>query len=336
MRFIQDENIIEHCLIGGKWTSNKEALTELADLGYSEAVDILEYRNINGYVKNIKSMLERVHRDGRIRPRIDLGKTNRINYIEPALMNINRDILWDVVGPRNKTNNVLISVGIKQQEPWILVNMLGIESLREMISTGEDLYEQIYYDILSEKPNEIQRNELKTTWNALTYGASKMAARKMCRTLDGDKVYKYFNDIPEFKEYKKECYVMSKRNEQKAYTYFGTELYAEEYGTKLTRVLMDMPIQGTGADILALLIERFENKVHEMEIENFMELYFTRHDELIIEVDREYFDEQGEEKVKNTLRDIFEHQVDDWEPFLVEINRLNDLVAEEEREKTLA
>ena len=50
-----------------------------------------------------------------------------------------------------------------------------------------------------------------------------------------------------------------------------------------------------------------------------LELYYTRHDELIIEVDKGWAEEVGKDGVEDTLRGILEHQIDNWEPFKVEI-----------------
>jgi len=318
---IADENIIDACVVDGKWTSNKDAMNMLVEKGYNEAVDILMYRRIKKYAESVKSIIDAMNKDGRIRPTVSLGKTNRINYKEPALMNIPKPLLWHIIAPRN-AGNILFSVDIKQQEPWILCNMLGIEELKEIFRSGEDLYEAIFMRIFKRKCTKLERNEIKTSWNAMSYGASIHGIKKICRNIDAKEVYGYFNSLREFKDYKNKCFGLAKKNVQKVETYFGTEIYADEYGSRLQRVLMDIPIQGTGADILALLIQHFDEEVEDRSIENEMELYFTRHDELIIEVDMDYVEECGEQEVVDILSDIFEHQIDDWDNFMVHIERV--------------
>lgn len=115
---------------------------------------------------------------------------------------------------------------------------------------------------------------------------------------------------------------MAKRKKQTVETYFGTVLYANELGKRLQRVLMDLPIQGTGADILALLIKHADEELEKRGLDDVMDFYFSRHDELIFEVDGEYANRVGLEKVFDELRDITEHQVDDWAPFHIEIKLL--------------
>ncbi len=106
-------------------------------------------------------------------------------------------------------------------------------------------------------------------------------------------------------------------------TYFNTEVTTDEAGRGLWRVLMDLPVQGTGADILALLIKHFDDETKSRGLSSIMEFYFSRHDEVIIEVDRGFYETEGLDKVTSILRDIFEHSIDDWEPFTVEIKVLN-------------
>ena len=76
--------------------------------------------------------------------------------------------------------------------------------------------------------------------------------------------------------------------------------------------------------ISTLLGKRHSNvfsakSLDEKEISDKMSIYYTRHDELIIEVNGEWLNEVGEVKVEEILRDMLEHQVDDWIPFKIEV-----------------
>jgi DNA polymerase I-like protein with 3'-5' exonuclease and polymerase domains len=53
-----------------------------------------------------------------------------------------------------------------------------------------------------------------------------------------------------------------------------------------------------------------------------LNIYYTRHDELIIEVDKEFFQEHGEKDVITLIRDVVEHQVDNWIPFKVDVEQV--------------
>lgn len=322
-----NNDIINAMYRNGKWTTNKDALAELALKERQDAIDILTYRKAKKYTESVQSFIDALRGDGMVHPEISLGKTNRVNYSNPALMNIPKQLLWNMVGPR-RPGNMLISVDIKQQEPWIMINQLKIANLRALLETNGDLYEQVFVEIFDRKPEPIERKELKTAWNAMTYGASIKGVRAQCKNIDGDKVFKYFNGIPEFKQYKSKCSKLSKQRVQTATTYFGTKLYADSVEpSKLQRILMDIPIQGTGADILALLVKHFDEEIEEQGLSGMISVYYTRHDEVILEVQQELVKELGEEKLFELVQDIFEHKVDDWEPFKVEIKEVKEDVS---------
>ena len=177
-----------------------------------------------------------------------------------------------------------------------------------------------------------ERKEFKTAWLAISYGSSNMGIRNACKLIDGNEVYNYITKIKELKEYRGRVDKLARSGQSKINTAFGTQLDAGSYygdWKKLKRVLLDLPIQGTGADILSLLIKRFYDYKKEAGIHDCMSLYYTRHDELIIEVDNQWFNNVGKEKVESVLRDMLEHQIDDWTPFQVEIG----IVSQDEKNK---
>lgn len=306
----------------GKWKVDAEAMKPLALAGREDAIDLLNYRKNKKYLETVESLIEARCGDGRIHPKVSLGITNRINYSKPALMNIPKDLLWAVVAPR-KPGNLLISIDIKNQEPWIMANMLGIDRLKAMLSNKGGLYERVFEDIFGRLPSEIERREFKSVWLGLTYGLSCKGAEEMCNHIDAKEVYNYFSSFPEYKKYKSKCTALANKGVRYSETYFGTEVFAGDCDKfKLKRVLMDIGIQGTGSDILSLLVKHFDSEVLDRGLEDKLMLYFSRHDETIVEADIDYVSEVGKEEVFRILKDIFEHRIDDWEPFQVEIKEV--------------
>ena len=172
--------------------------------------------------------------------------------------------------------------------------------------------------------SKVERREFKTSWLAISYGASAFGIKNMCKVIDGGKVYKYITGIKAIKEYRSRVEKAARNGVNIIKTAFGNPMYAGDFGDdvkKLKRVLLDLPIQGTGADILALLIKRFYDYTSENGLTDKVSLYYTRHDELILEVAKEWLEEAGSKKVEATLRDMMEHQVDDWVPFKIEVVR---------------
>ena len=305
----------------GNVSSKKEFMVELAHMNNEFAIDLLTYRKTKKQLEAIESLLKACDNYGIIRPEVSLGNTNRINYKNPALMNIPKSILWDVITPM-KDGDVLISADIKNQEPWILINWKEIDELKDVIrSNPNGLYNAIYVKIFGVEPNELQRKECKTAWNALTYGASKFGLKRICKNIDGEAIYKYFNSIEGLKKFKAESYKLANGKVRKTYTYFGTELHPDaRFSSALQRQLMDFPIQGTGSDILSLLVEHIEDEREKRNIADDICIYYSRHDELIFEVSKDYIDKNGTDGAIKLVRELVEHQVDDWEPFNIEVN----------------
>jgi len=431
---LDDADVFEECYNeeDGKWTSNKEALKRLKQLGYEFASEILIYRKAKKYAESIKSIMSAMDENKNIHPKVSLTKTNRISYTEPALMNIPKKLLWHIVTPR-KQGNVLFSADIKNQEPTLMINILNIEELKFALTDERGLYEAIFAKVfepktkayvyvveggkreilrnedMMENPNvppiyytpikpdvhttyydgkkvdiidvcntvtnigvepilpskmaistvdgktykvdvewdainkkdlsksgkfeligrlkeldvecvDTERDEFKVAWNAMTYGASIFGIKKMCKRIDGELLYKYFSKIEGFKKYRSECRKLAKNGINRINTLFRTTMYTDKYEEReLARSLMDLPIQGTGADILSNLIMSFNNETEQMGLQDKLMLYYPRHDELIIEADGEWVEEKGQEQVIALIKSLLEHRIDDWEPFKLEV-----------------
>lgn len=174
--------------------------------------------------------------------------------------------------------------------------------------------------------SKVGRREFKQSWLALSYGASSFGIKSMCKTIDGGQVYKYITGIKAIKDYRNQIDKISRQGISTICTIFGTRLFAGDFGgdyKRLKRILLDLPIQGSGADILSLLIERFYSYTSEKGLSDKLELYYTRHDELIVEVNKDWACEVGDKYVKDILADMLEHQIDDWTPFKLEIKRVD-------------
>jgi hypothetical protein len=308
----------------GKLSSSKENLAELSKLGCAFAIDILNYRKYKKQLEYVEGLLGNCDRFGRIFPNIDLGATNRVNYTDPPLMNIPKEILWDVLTPR-VDGNYLVSVDIKNQEPTVLINWKNIECLKAKLTSERGLYFEIFVEIFNKEPNDLELKELKTAWLALNYGATKIGIKNICSLIDGEAVYDYFNSIKEIKRYTGEAYGLSKAKCRVAYTYFGTKLNLSARDVNsLKRQHLDFPIQGTCSDILSMLVKRFRWYINTYNLKDVLSIYYTRHDELIIEVDKTFYEKRNASKdekdhINCLLGDILNHKVDDWVEFKTKI-----------------
>lgn len=434
-------DILEICYdqYTGKWTTDAQAMEQLADLGYTFAQDLLDYRHAKKFRDSIKELVDLSDSDRLVHPEVSLLKTNRISYSKPGLMNIPKKLLWKLIEPYHK-GNILYSIDIKNQEPSILINVTGAESLKGAIMNPDGLYSTMFklcfkplavanilIDTLSEnrvytagelrafgtvspltyapvkpdiqnykvngkkiisietkcigskkgiKPSlpdkvkvqledksyeelsvtwdtdevekrykkdkdysvigtlegvevdmsKAERNEFKRAWLAISYGAGKQLVKKNCRLINGERVYHYITSIDAIKDYRKRVMDLASKGICKINTVFGTPLDA---GTtdkqKLKRVMLNVPIQGSGADILSILIRHFTKYTEAENLTDKLMLYYTRHDELIIEVDRSFYNSAGVNRVEWILSDIFEHRIDDWVPFKIEVKQVGSL-----------
>lgn len=441
-------DILEICCIQDyktkeyKWTSNSQALEKLAAIGYDFAADMIDYRIYKKYAESIASVKKFLDGNGLIHPSVNLTKTQRISYKDPALMNIPKALLWNIIAPL-KDGDVLYSVDIKNQEPNILLNILQEEELMPALTSEEGLYEYMFKQVYKPEVtmnllvdtfpderiysiNELQemgavspayfmpvkpqssnvyyndskiieieticqgytpgctiiypetakaltedgeiveipikwntntkisktsdsvivgellgcdvriskaeRKEFKTSWLALTYGAAAISIKESCKLIDGGKLYKYFTHLPQMKIYRSNIDRLAKMGVQTINNIFGMPMYADKSTPKeLKRSLLDLPIQGTGSAILSLLVEHFNNEMIERGLADKVFIYYTRHDEIIVEASEELVNSMGEKELESMLRDVTEHQVihessdgtqTTWVPFKVEINKI--------------
>ena len=172
----------------------------------------------------------------------------------------------------------------------------------------------------------IERKEFKTSYLAIQYGGSIAAIRKACHVLDANTVFSYITGVEGIKNYRQMARKFARTKPRRVKTVFGTELELprEAYANSgsLERTIMNYPIQGTGADILKLLIKHFEEEIKARKLGMDFQIYMPRHDELIVEVSKEFMAVMGKEKAVDILEDILEHQIDDWAPFKMEIKQV--------------
>lgn len=171
------------------------------------------------------------------------------------------------------------------------------------------------------------RNQFKTAWLAFTYGSSMRSIKENCTLIDGAIAYKFFASFEPLKEYKAAIKSLVKSGGASAFTIFGTRVHSgKSTPSEIERSLMDIPIQGTGADILSLLIEHFNNEVCKAGLSDKMFVYYTRHDELIIETSKELMNSDNKENTIYFIKNTLEHRVvtknSEWVPFKIEINEV--------------
>lgn len=172
------------------------------------------------------------------------------------------------------------------------------------------------------QPNE--RKQFKTAFLAINYGASNLGIENICTSIDGNLMYSTVTKYDRMKKYRDMVSKCAKMGVTTLKTAFGTDVSTDKTGDQkeLKRSLLSLPIQGTGADILDLLVERYKTEAKKKFGEKTNYVYYTRHDELRIFFGKEIIEQYKKEELEDWLKDTLEHQLDDWVPFQVEVEEI--------------
>ena len=321
-----------------KYSFAAENIAKLIAKNNRFAIILQRYKDAAAIIKNIESVQKfksptytsaegKVIERGMIHPMVSLQATNRISYTDPALMNISKKILWKMIEPRNEGWE-LWSVDVKNQEPWIFSHIINDVTLTKCVEeayTRKESFYKVVFEHVYGKPvtNDYEYTEFKTGWNMLTYGGTKQGLLERCKVIDGAKLYEFYSKLPGYKAYSAECRRKAYKGITKDTTYFGSIVESgSTFSTSaLARSLADIPIQGTGADILALLVKNINtNIMDDPNIRGRIEIYYTRHDEIIFQFKRN--PGETDEDIIKIFHDIADHMIDAWVPFMIDVERV--------------
>jgi hypothetical protein len=167
------------------------------------------------------------------------------------------------------------------------------------------------------------RSRYKVALLAGCYGASKGTLIREVGAEDGNAFYDMLQGLPELYHYRQCCrdWLISYENcigyvPKIVRTVFGTNLTIKEYNGRqlrdteaMLRLMLNYPIQGTGADLLKFNIVAFYEWTKRRKLKpSDMRIMVTRHDEMVFLIKNEcmhYVDE---------LKSYMEIQVEDWTP----------------------
>ena len=157
----------------------------------------------------------------------------------------------------------------------------------------------------------------------LTYGGTKKGLIERCKAIDGAKLYDFLTKLPAYKQYNAACYSKAARGINTDSTYFGSAVHSDAFGTSaLARSLADIAIQGTGADILAFLVAHINNEINDdPALRNRVEIYYTRHDEIIFMIKRN--ENESDEEITQLLKDLTSHMISGWVPFMTDVEKID-------------
>ncbi|MBQ3108313.1 MAG: DNA polymerase I [Clostridia bacterium] len=312
------------------YSTNAEVLERLQDM-HPIVPLVQEYR----FLSKIKStfidgLLALTSEGGRIHSRFNqnVAATGRISSAEPNLQNIpvrtalGREIRKAFIA---SPGNLLVGADYSQIELRLLAHMSGDEGMIRAFNSGADIHASTAAEVFGVPLSEVtkeQRSAAKAVNFGIVYGISDYGLAQnlgISRAQASEYIKKYFERYPGVQAYLKESVASAKRDGY-AKTLLGRrrelpELKSGNFNTRSfgERVAMNMPLQGTAADIIKLAMIRVHDALEREGLK--AKLILQIHDELILDTH-----EAEVEQVKELLRREMENVMQLRVPLSADVN----------------
>lgn len=302
-------------------TGYSTAANELDRLrGTHEIIDhISQYRELtklkSTYVDALPGQVSKV--DGRVHTSFNqtIAQTGRLSSINPNLQNIpvrteiGREIRKAFVAPKGR---VLVSADYSQIELRVAAALSKDNGMIETFKKGIDLHQQTAAELYGVKLDNVtkqQRYAAKTINFGVLYGMSAhglMVATGMTREEAASFIARYFEVRAKLKQYIEDTKAFARKNEYTA-TLLGRKRPCPEINSKnhiisaaAERMAVNVPIQGTAADIYKLAMIAVAPKLDEDS-----KLLLQIHDELIVETPKDKADKVAK-MLKETMEEVYD------------------------------
>lgn len=299
------------------YSTNAEVLEKLRP--YHPIIDqILEYRKYTKLKSTYVDGLEReIAADGRIHTCFQntVTATGRLSSTEPNLQNI--PVRTKLGAEMRKMflaepGNVLVDADYSQIELRLLAHIAGDTAMQDGFNSGADIHaitaSQVFGVPQSEVTKEM-RSSAKAVNFGIVYGISEHSLSEdigVSYKKAHDYMERYFEKYSGVRQYQKEIVAQAKESGYVA-TLLGRrrwlpELKSSNFNLRSfgERVALNMPIQGTAADIIKLAMLAVWHRLQEEQLNG--RLVLQVHDELIVECP----EEEGE-RVAALLKEEMEH-----------------------------
>ena len=311
------------------WSTNADVLDKLR--GKHPIVDeVLEYRLLTKLKSTYADgLLKVIAEDGRIHTsfQMTVTATGRLSSTEPNLQNIPvRKKLGAQI--RNmfvaQPGMTLVDADYSQIELRLLAHISGDEAMRDAFLSGEDFHTitaSRVFNVPLEEVTPLLRSRAKAVNFGIVYGISAFSLAQDIGVMTSeaqaymDAYLEKYHGVRDYMERIKE------KAKQDGYvkTIYGRrrdlpELKSSQYTMRQfgERVALNMPIQGTAADIIKLAMIHVFRRLKAEKLQ--ARLLLQVHDELIVECP-----EEETEKVSRILQEEMEHAAELSVPLTVEV-----------------
>lgn len=284
----------------GSYSTNAEVLDELEGLHPIIQV-IKKYRGVqklySTYINGFKDQIN--ERTGLVHTVFNqtLTTTGRLSSKEPNLQNIpvreeeGRKLRKFFIP--HKEGNVLVDADYSQIELRLLAHFSECKELIDAYNSNEDIHSitasQVFNVPLDSVTHDM-RSKAKAVNFGIIYGISDFGLSKQIGVSvkkAGEYIDNYYANYPRIKDYMEENVAFCKKNGY-VYTLLGRRRYIPEISSPNYNVrqygersAMNMPLQGTSADIIKVAMVNVYKKLKEEGLE--AKLILQVHDELIID-----------------------------------------------------
>jgi DNA polymerase-1 len=278
--------------------------------GEHEIIDlILDFRQASKlkstYADALPNLIEA--KTGRIHTSFNqtVAATGRLSSNEPNLQNIpirtelGKEIRKAFV-PRDK-NHVIISADYSQIELRIMASISGDEGLSKAFRNQEDIHRSTAALVFGVKPEEVtadMRRKAKEVNFGILYGIGPFGLKTrlgVTQTHAKQIIENYFNSFKRVKNFMDDC-IMKAKEKGFAETLMGRRRYLRNINSSNRvvrqfeeRVAINMPIQGSAADMIKLAMVNIHNEFKKRNVISKMVLQV--HDELLFDAHKDEVDE---------------------------------------------
>jgi DNA polymerase I len=301
------------------YSTNAEVLEGLAE-HYPVVAKILEYRSLAKLKSTYcEGLLKVIGEDGRVHSSFNQTetRTGRISSSEPNLQNIPvRSPLGKEMRKffKAKDGCVLLDADYSQIELRVLAHMANDKNMIAAFNAGEDIHtitaSQVF-DLPVMMVTPLMRSRAKAVNFGIVYGIGAFSLSKNIgvSVKEADNYIKgYLNNFSGVRDYMKKVVENAKKNGYVETLYhrrrYLPEINASNGNLRAAgeRMAMNMPIQGTAADIIKIAMVRVWSALEKMNFKS--KLILQVHDELIIEAPKD-----EAEIVKSILKREMENAV---------------------------
>jgi len=301
------------------YSTNIEVLEKL--MGKHPIIeDIVNYRQLTKLKSTYADgLLKEIRDDGRIHTRFHMTvtATGRLSSTEPNLQNIpvrtqlGEEFRKMFIAPAGQ---LLVDADYSQIELRLLAHISDDKTMLDYFAEGMDIHRATAAQVFGVEPEEVtsvQRSRAKAVNFGIVYGISDFSLAQDIKVTRGEAkqyIESYLNTFSGVKSYMADI-VAKAKGDGYVSTIFGRRRYLPELSSKnfnlrsfAERVALNMPIQGTAADIMKLAMINVSRRFRAEGMQ--ARLILQIHDELIAQCP-----EDEAEKAKAILTEEMENVV---------------------------